>query len=46
MQKIDSGSKVPIKLWIDEIEESALQQARNVASFPFVQPCCNYAGCS
>ncbi|HOM36349.1 MAG TPA: RtcB family protein [Bacteroidales bacterium] len=35
MQKIDSGSKVPIKLWIDEIEESALQQARNVASFPF-----------
>jgi tRNA-splicing ligase RtcB len=27
--------KVPIKLWLDDIEEGALQQARNLANLPF-----------
>lgn len=35
MQSIVYGTKVPIKLWIDEIEDTALQQAKNVASLPF-----------
>ncbi len=27
--------KIPIKLWLDDMEESALQQARNLANLPF-----------
>jgi len=27
--------KLPIKLWIDELEEGALEQAKNLANFPF-----------
>lgn len=35
MRAIDS-ERVPIKLWLDDIEEGALQQARNLANLPFV----------
>ena len=34
-QVIDT-ERVPIKLWLDDIEEGALQQARNLANLPFV----------
>jgi len=36
--KIDGRTKVPIKLWLDEntIEESALEQAKNLANLPFI----------
>lgn len=27
--------KLPIKMWVDEIEEGALEQAKNLANFPF-----------
>lgn len=27
--------KIPLKLWLDDIEESALQQAKNLANLPF-----------
>jgi tRNA-splicing ligase RtcB len=35
MQKIISTEKLPIKLWLDEPEEGALLQARNLANLPF-----------
>jgi tRNA-splicing ligase RtcB (3'-phosphate/5'-hydroxy nucleic acid ligase) len=34
MQTITT-EKIPIKLWIDDIEEGALQQAKNMANLPF-----------
>ena len=34
MKKIIDTEKIPIKLWLDDIEEGALQQARNIANFP------------
>jgi tRNA-splicing ligase RtcB len=27
--------KIPIKLWLDDIEDGALKQARNIANHPF-----------
>jgi len=36
MIKIITSEKVPIKLWLEDIEEGALQQARNLANLPFV----------
>lgn len=36
MQKIITTEKVPIKLWLDDIENGALAQARNLANLPFV----------
>jgi tRNA-splicing ligase RtcB len=35
MKKVISTEKIPIKLWLDDIEEGALQQARNLANLPF-----------
>jgi len=35
MQKVISTEKLPIKLWLDEPEEGALAQARNLANLPF-----------
>ncbi|MCP4119837.1 MAG: RtcB family protein [Desulfobacteraceae bacterium] len=34
MKTIIDTEKIPIKLWLDDIEEGALQQARNIANFP------------
>jgi tRNA-splicing ligase RtcB len=36
MRKVIDTEKVPIKLWLDDIEEGALQQAKNLANLPFV----------
>ena len=36
MVRVISSEKVPIKLWLDEIEEGALKQATNLANLPFV----------
>jgi tRNA-splicing ligase RtcB len=36
MKKVISTERVPIKMWLDEVEEGALQQAKNVANLPFV----------
>ncbi len=35
MKRVVTTEKIPIKLWLEDIEEAALQQARNVASLPF-----------
>lgn len=35
MKKILRSEKIDIKLWLDDIEEEALQQARNLANLPF-----------
>ncbi len=35
MKKEITSEKIPIKLWLDDIEESALQQAKNLANLPF-----------
>lgn len=35
--QIITTEKVPIKMWLDEIEEGALEQAKNVANLPSVQ---------
>lgn len=35
MKKVITTEKKPIKLWADDIEEGALQQARNIANLPF-----------
>jgi len=37
MKKIISTEKLPIKLWLDDIEEGALQQAKNIANFPYAR---------
>jgi tRNA-splicing ligase RtcB (3'-phosphate/5'-hydroxy nucleic acid ligase) len=36
MKKVISTENKPIKLWLDDIEEGALQQARNLANLPFI----------
>lgn len=33
--KIINDEKIPIKMWLDDIEEETLKQARNLANFPF-----------
>lgn len=35
-QVISEGCRVPIKLWLGDIEENALAQARNLANLPFI----------
>jgi Uncharacterized conserved protein len=35
MKKIIETEKIPIKLWLDDIEDGALQQAKNMANLPF-----------
>lgn len=35
MKKIVDTEKLPIKLWLDDMEPEALAQARNLANFPF-----------
>ena len=35
MKRIISTEKIPIKLWLEDIEEGALQQACNLANLPF-----------
>jgi len=36
MKQIITSEKIPVKLWLDDIEEGALEQARNLANLPFV----------
>jgi len=36
MQQVISTEKLPIKLWLDDIEPGALAQARNLANLPFI----------
>ncbi len=35
MKKVISTEKIPIKLWLDDIEDGALDQAKNLANLPF-----------
>ncbi len=37
MKRIISTEKLPIKLWLDDVEDGALQQAKNIANFPYAQ---------
>jgi len=37
MKSVVTTGKIPIKLWLDDIEWGALEQARNVANFPFAK---------
>lgn len=34
--KVLTSEKIPIKMWLTEIEEGALEQAKNIANLPFV----------
>lgn len=36
MKQIVTTEKIPIKLWLDDIEDGAMGQARNLANLPFV----------
>lgn len=36
MKKVISTEKFPIKLWLDDAEDGALEQARNLANLPFI----------
>jgi tRNA-splicing ligase RtcB (3'-phosphate/5'-hydroxy nucleic acid ligase) len=36
MMRVLSNGVVPVKVWTDEIEETALQQLRNLSQLPFV----------
>ncbi len=36
MKKVIGTEKRPIKLWLDDIENSAMAQARNLANLPFI----------
>lgn len=35
MKKVISTEKISIKMWLDDIEEGALEQAKNLANLPF-----------
>ena len=35
MKKVINTEKIPIKMWLDDIEEDALEQAKNLANLPF-----------
>lgn len=35
MEKLISTERIPIKLWLDDIEEGAFEQAKNLANLPF-----------
>lgn len=35
MKKVISTEKIPIKLWLEDIEDGALDQAKNLADLPF-----------
>lgn len=35
MEKVISSEKLPIKLWLNDIDEKALEQAKNLANLPF-----------
>lgn len=35
MIKVVSSEKIPIKMWLDDIEEDTLKQAKNLANLPF-----------
>ncbi|MFA5314103.1 MAG: RtcB family protein, partial [Methanomassiliicoccales archaeon] len=36
MKKVINTEKLPIKMWLEDIEENAMNQARNLANLPFV----------
>lgn len=36
VKQVVKTEKVPIKLWLDDIEDGAMEQARNLANLPFV----------
>ncbi len=36
MKKVISTEKIPIKMWLDDMEDGALEQAKNLANLPFV----------
>ena len=33
--KVIATEKLPIKMWLDEVEDGALEQAKNLANLPF-----------
>ncbi|MCG2589843.1 RtcB family protein [Rhodohalobacter sulfatireducens] len=35
MEQVISSERLPIKLWLEDLEEGALQQAKNLANLPF-----------
>lgn len=35
VKKIINSERIPIKLWLDDIEEGAIKQAKNLANLPF-----------
>ena len=35
MKKVISSERLPIKLWLEDMEEGALKQARHLANLPF-----------
>jgi tRNA-splicing ligase RtcB len=35
MKKVISTERIPIKMWVDEIEQEAVNQAKNLANLPF-----------
>lgn len=35
MNKVISTEKIPVKMWLNDLEESALKQAENLANLPF-----------
>ncbi|MBI5218467.1 MAG: RtcB family protein [Bacteroidia bacterium] len=36
MQQVIATEKLPVKMWLDQVEETALNQAMNLANLPFV----------
>lgn len=35
MEKVITTERIPIKMWLDDLEDSALDQAKNLANLPF-----------
>ena len=38
MQVIHTPGSRPIKIWTENIDDAALQQLRNIATLPFIDP--------
>jgi len=35
MKVYTEDTKIPIKMWLDDVEDGALEQAKNLANLPF-----------
>lgn len=37
MRRLEEGVKIPIKSFVDDIEETAIEEAKSIANLPFAE---------